>query len=397
MSIRESQDKILKDTDSKGKPRDWREKKMASLELSKVYKNIADKIKPEYKKRGVHVRYKRIQRELKDENGNVTGMTVGDESKGLYDKDGKRVVNYEKRAENMKYCGSFLKFAKIDNRKKLLEANFCRVPLCPMCQWRKTLRVFFDTSKIIDKVEKRDENIKNIFLTLTVKNCILEDLNKTLDNIFDGWHDLMRSRALNPMVGGEIRHIVKGWFRALEVEYDNKTNTFHPHFHAILNVDKGYFKGKDYMTTAEWVQLWRKSARLDYDPICWVQKVKNNGTRKDIMELAKYTYKDAQILHKTLSDDKKAEVVKYLSGALHGRRLYAYGGVMKDVAAELKIKDVDKANLVKVDDDDKINTSVAKAVLTYRWSMGVSNYILAEKKKPAEDWNEETTARIKKA
>jgi len=86
-----------------------------------------------------------------------------------------------------------------------------------------------------------------------------------------------------------------------------------------------------------------------------------------------------------------------LSGGLHGRRLYAYGGVMKEVAAELKIKDVDKANLITVDADNKINTSVVKAVLTYRWSMGVSNYVLTKEKKPAEDWNDETTARIKKA
>ena len=384
MNINKSQEEnILKDLDGKGKQRDWRGKKMSSLDLSGVYKNIADKIKPEYKERGVHIRYKKIRREIKDVEGNIINIIISNESKGLYDKNGKRVVNYEKRAGNMKFCGSFLQFGIVEDRKRLLKANFCRVPLCPMCQWRKSLRVFFDTSKIIGEVEKRYKNLKHIFLTLTVKNCTLEDLNKTLDSIFKGWDNFMRSRTLNPMVQGKVKNIVKGWFRALEIEYDSETNTFHPHFHAILNVDKKYFKGTDYLTTAEWVQLWRKSAKLDYDPICWVERIKNKGTRKDIMEVAKYTYKDAEILHKNLSDDTKDDVVKYLSGALHQRRLYAYGGVMKDIAAELKIRDIDKADLIKVD-DDKIDPSLAKAILSYRWNMGVSNYILVKETTPAE-------------
>ena len=384
MNINKSQEEnILKDLDRKGKLRDWKGKKLSSLELSGVYKNIANKIKSEYRERGVHIRYKKIRREVKDDKGNVVDVIVTNESRGLYDKNGKRVVNYGKRADNMKFCGSDLKFADINDKLKLLKANFCRVSLCPMCQWRKSLRVFFDTSKVISEVEKRHKNLKHIFLTLTVKNCTLEDLDKTLNNIFGAWDNFMHSRTLRPKIKGEIKNIVKGWFRALEVEYDSETNTFHPHFHAILNVDKKYFKGTDYLTTTEWVQLWRKSAKLDYDPICWVERVKNKGNRKDIMEVAKYTYKDAEILHKKLSDDTKDDVVKYLSGALHQRRLYAYGGVMKEIAAELKIKDIDNANLVKVD-DDKIDPSLANAILSYRWNMGVSNYVLVKEIKSAE-------------
>jgi plasmid rolling circle replication initiator protein Rep len=366
MNTKKNQEEnILKDLNSRGKTRDWRGKKMSSLELSNVYRDIADKIKLEYKSRGVHIRMK------KNKDGEETDIPAG-----LYDRDGKRVINYGKRAENMKFCGSFLKFAEIEDRKKLIEANFCRVPLCPMCQWRKTLRVFFDTSRIISEVEKRYKDIKHIFLTLTVKNCPLESLSGVLDKIFKGWDVFMHSKTLNPEVKGKQQHIVKGWFRALEVEYNSETNTFHPHFHAILNVDKSYFKGADYLKTEEWVQLWRRSAKLDYDPVCYVERVKNKGNQKDIAEVAKYTYKDAEILKETLSDDKKDEVVKYLSAALHQRRLYAYGGIMKAIAAELKIES--KASLIKVD-DSKIDYSLAKMILTYRWNMGVSNYMLAEK------------------
>jgi plasmid rolling circle replication initiator protein Rep len=142
-------------------------------------------------------------------------------------------------------------------------------------------------------------------------------------------------------------------------------------------VERGYFTGKDYMKTEDWVKLWRKSAKLDYDPVCDIRRTRSvNGKRKEVAEVAKYTYKDAEILSKKLSEDKKDDVVKYLSGALHGRRLYAYGGVMKEIVAELKIKDEDKLDLKE---DGEIDSSLAKMILSYHWNVGVSNYTLAKK------------------
>jgi plasmid rolling circle replication initiator protein Rep len=352
--------KILKDIDSKGKKRKWRVKKISSLHISKIYENISRK-------------QKKILRELIK-----NGAIVEERKSGLY-VNGIRVVNYEKRAGNMKFCGSNLDFANTGNGLKLIKANFCRVPLCPMCQWRKSLRVFFDTSKIVDKLEERHKNLKPIFLTLTVKNCSVENLGLTLDNMFKSWDLMLHSSKLLPIVDGVKRNVIKGWFRALEVTYNSKTNEFHPHFHVIMYVDKSYFTGKDYLKTADWVQLWRKSAKLDYDPICDVRKADKRGKRKEVAEVAKYTFKDVDILKETLSDKTKADVIESLSGALHQRRLYAYGGLMKSIAAELKIKDADKSNLVTVD-GSKINPMIVKEILSYRWNMGLRNYVLMEKK-----------------
>lgn len=369
---------ILIDIDNKGKVRDWRGKKMSSLGLAKVYKRISEKIKSEYERRGVHVRYRRVVRRNNDNiTGNVVSETVNFESMGLYDENGERVVNYEKRANNMNFCGTYLEFADVRGGFKLINANFCRVPLCPMCQWRKSMRIFFEVSAIMRKIEERHLNYVPVFLTLTVRNCSVKDLGQNLDVVFDGWNEFMRSNSLNPMVKGEITHVVKGWFRALEITYNDKADTFHPHFHAIMLVERSYFKGKDYMKTEDWVKLWRKSAKLDYDPVCDIRRTRSQkGKRKEVAEVAKYTYKDAEILSKKLSDDRKDDIVKNLSGALHGRRLYAYGGVMKEIAAELKIKNDDKLDLKE---DGEIDLSLAKMILSYHWNVGVSNYTLAKK------------------
>ena len=360
-----NQEEILNDVDGRGKKREWGEKKKASLKLARVYGDIAKQIKSEYESRGVHIRYDK---------------KTGTKPIGLYDASGRRVVNYEKRAKNMKFCSSHLDFVEMEKKLKLIKANFCRVPLCPMCQWRKSMRIYHDVSRIMKLIERRPAYVTYVpvFLTLTVKNCSLADLGGTLDIMFDGWNELMRSKDLNPERKGVKTPIIKGWFRALEVEYKHKTDEFHPHFHVIMLVERGYFTGKDYRHTADWVQLWRRFAKLDYDPICDIRRTRTSKEkRNEVAEVAKYTYKDAEILNKILTDEKKSEVVMALSSAFHGRRLYAYGGCMKTIAAELKVSDTDKADLVNVGDEadePEINSELAKMILNYRWDMGLSVY-----------------------
>ena len=396
----ESQDvKILVDRDNKGKEKPWRGKKSMSLKLSESYKRIADKVFDEYKKRGVHTRYKRVKRKIGED------IKVFSEPMGLYDSEGKRVVNYEKRAGNVRFCGTCLEFQPIDEEmKRLIKANFCRVPLCPMCQWRKSLRVFRDVSEVIRIIQLREVNYVPLFLTLTVKNCSVENLKSTLDDMFDGWKLLLDNR--------KIKRVCKGWFRSLEITYDGDKiitgkryreakkyyderniklgnanpnyNTIHPHFHAILLVERIYFKSDDYMHTRDWVKLWRQSARLDYDPVCDIRRVKTTKEKRNqVADIAKYTYKDAEILTDKLADKEKDEVVQSLSSALHGRRLYAYGGIMKEIAKELKLDEN------KVDVTDEVNPELAKMILTYRWDFGISNYRLVKEIKPEERLGEE--------
>jgi len=320
-------------------------------------------------------------------------IITSSESMGLYTADGKRVVNYEKRAGNVKFCGTALEFKPIDEElKRLIKANFCRVPLCPMCQWRKSIRVFTEVSEVMRVVQLRNVNYVPLFLTLTVKNCAVGDLKATLDSMFDGWHEFMKHK---------LRVMVKGWFRSLELTYDGDEfitakryreakkyyderglkpgdknlnyNTIHPHFHAVLLVERRYFKSDDYMHTRDWVKLWRQSARLDYDPICDIRRVKaSKEQRNQVGDIAKYTYKDAEILTDKLADKEKDEVVQSLSSALHGRRLYAYGGVMKEIAAELRLEEN------KIEYTDEVNPELVKMILSYRWDFGISNYRLVK-------------------
>ena len=306
-------------------------------------------------------------------------------------------LEQNKKANRVWWCACELAYeTSIETgEERLKTANFCRERLCPMCQWRRSKKVFYQVSRIMNVAEQRNADYVPIFLTLTVKNCIDSELSGVIGDILSGWRRFNDHR--------KTRKLIKGWFRALEVTYDgdeyitekryNKNkktkkyydsnglkvgdknlnaDTFHPHIHAILLVDKSYFKGEDYMYTSDWAQLWRASAGLDYTPTCHIRKVKSGKRkRKEVAEVAKYTLKDSEYL--TWDEELTDKLVSVLGNSLKGRRLYAFGGVLKKIAKELNAENPDEGDLVNID-EESIREDVATVINIYHWNFGLGDY-----------------------
>lgn len=289
--------------------------------------------------------------------------------RGLKVADSFQRLGYKKKAMRIRFCGSALAFLKNleTGEKKLHSADFCKERLCPMCQWRKSLKVFHQVSKVMDRAQQEEPKLVPLFLTLTLRNCTGAELSENLDIVFKGWKNVVDHR--------KFRKTVQGWFRALEVTYNKDEDTFHPHIHAIILVDKSYFKkdNKDYMQTTDWVHMWRTALKLDYDPVCDIRKVKNGkGKHKAVAEVAKYTLKDSDFIF----DDTKLtdKLVEVLSNSLRGRRLFAFGGLLKQIAKQIGIEELAEGDLVHID-EEQIREDVATVLEVYRWSFGLANYI----------------------
>jgi hypothetical protein len=216
----------------------------------------------------------------------------------------------------------------------------------------------------MDQVELEYKNLVPLFLGITIQNCkaTIPETTKALNEIFKGWDRLLK-----------IRHIkapIKGWFRALELTYNKARDEFHLHIHAIILVDESYFKTSAYMKTAEWVQRWRSSMRLDYDPICDIRKIKNDkGKRKGIAEVAKYTVKDTDFItpEKPLTD----RLTNILNKTLKKRRLVAYGGIMRQIATKFR----EFEDLVNTG-EGTIREDVATVIEKFSWRFGLADYVL---------------------
>ena len=89
--------------------------------------------------------------------------------------------------KSLEECGDTLVFMRNEEGEKRLHgANFCRNRLCPMCNWRRSLKMYSQVSQITDKILTTRKS-RFIFVTLTVKKSDAEHLTETLDLMNKGF------------------------------------------------------------------------------------------------------------------------------------------------------------------------------------------------------------------
>lgn len=278
--------------------------------------------------------------------------------------------DYLRKAENVVSCGSSLEFAKYsDDSFKLHRANFCRDRLCPMCAWRRSYKIFGQVSQIMDLIEK---DYAFIFVTLTVRSCDGEQLSEYIDRMNRAWRRFIQYKR--------IKQICKGFFRGLEITYNAETDCYHPHFHVIFAVPKGYFNHKDYIQHDEWLDLWRKAMQDPKILILDVRRVRDKNataagaemanTLKSVgsavAEIAKYAVKSSDYL---FINERLTDICVYtFSESLKNRRLCAMGGCFQDAHKKLQLDDSEDGDLIHL--DGEIRSDVALQIFKYGWSCG---------------------------
>ena len=96
---------FLKDVNRDGKERPWKQKKEQSLKMAAAYQEA-----------GLH-----------------------------------------RKATRMCQCGEVLEFKRTDNGLKLANAYFCKVRLCPMCMWRRSLKLVNQNTRIIERANEKQK------------------------------------------------------------------------------------------------------------------------------------------------------------------------------------------------------------------------------------------------
>lgn len=291
-----------------------------------------------------------------------------------HDKDD---LYFFKRADKVAGCSNFLEFRRYfaNNERKLHKGYFCKDSLCSGCMVRRSKKIYGQVAKVMDVAIK---DYEFIFLTLTVKNCAPEDLGDTMDLMFNAWHKMFMRKP--------IKNAFKGYFRALEVTHNTDItspsyDTYHPHFHVILAVRKGYFTGKEYLKQSEIKDIWKSCLGVDYDPIIDVRRfrTKNNKERsKSLAEAAKYTVKDSDYLIENDFELSKASVY-ILALALKRRRLISFGGVLKEIHKALNLDDPLDGDLINTDNEQEDLQNLDYIIETFRWGVGLTgevNYFL---------------------
>ena len=272
-------------------------------------------------------------------------------------------LGLDNRAIRVFDCGSFLEFHVTPDEKNLVLANFCRDRLCPMCNWRRSLKIFSQVSQVMDSGLL--SGYQYLFLTLTVRNCSGIDLPSTVQALYDGWRYLYHKNK-------EFRTVIKGSFRSLEITRNKSNGSFHPHLHCILAVSPDYFK-HGYISQKRWSELWKKACGLEYVPIVDVKKIRSSADGSlsgAVAETTKYAVKGSDYLS---PDDigLSSEIVSTLLSALSGRRLCGWTGVFNDARKQMNLDDAETGDLIFVDGQQNIRADIQQLIVRYNWKCGV--------------------------
>jgi plasmid rolling circle replication initiator protein Rep len=231
---------------------------------------------------------------------------------------------YRSYAHRISDCSQLLEFrlspdySEGEYRLKLASARFCRVRHCPICQWRRSLMWKAKAYKVLPQIIEAYPSHRWLFLTLTQKNVPVSELRETLVEMNRGFQRFSQLKAFPAM----------GWLRSTEVTR-GKDGSAHPHFHCLLMVRPGYF-GANYIKQSDWVEMWRKSLRLDYKPVLDVQAVKQGKQPMELIpELLKYCTKESDLV-------VDREWFLELTRQMHKMRCVTTGGLLKECLKELE-------------------------------------------------------------
>lgn len=287
--------------------------------------------------------------------------------------DGCQKIISPTRLEQLAACGQDLHFVlDAGGNKKLARAYFCRMRLCPMCQWRRSLKLFGQVSKITAELDKQYPDIAYLFVTFTQQNVDGSELGKEIDRIQAAFKILTDTHVRKdkvPALAARFRKSYFGYVKSVEVTYNPETFTYHPHLHIVFAVKAGYFKSGNYLKKSEWIALWAELLSLNYAPQVDVKRIKGDK-QKAVAELTKYPAKTTSILN--LPQEQALSVLHTFLCFCNKRRFVSFGGCFFNVKRQLRLADVEgaKADLVNVDQTTAGFTAVGRALYTYNARLG---------------------------
>lgn len=261
-------------------------------------------------------------------------------------------------------CSRWLEFALVASdadeiKLKLFAARFCRFRHCPICQWRRSLMWIARLSQALPKLLAEYSNVHFLLLTLTCRNCSVDELRATIGKMNKAWERLTKRKAFPAL----------GFLKSVEVTR-SQDGSAHPHFHVLLIVGPSYFTGRAYLSQAKWTELWAKSLRIDYQPVIDIRKIRVRpesenpltGLMDAVRETCKYSVKPVDLVR-----DK--EWLAKITAELHKTRAVSVGGILRDYLSEDEPEDL----ITELDEDsseDVIQT------LVFGWREMVSKYLL---------------------
>jgi plasmid rolling circle replication initiator protein Rep len=236
-------------------------------------------------------------------------------------------IGEKKRSERMAMCSTYITANECPScgHMHVLHTKLCRDRLCPICQWRLSMRRFATMYTIVDGLQHAYPESQWQFVTLTLRNCRAEDLSATIDLMSSTWNKIASNTT--------FKEFYQGWAKSLEITYNPRTRTLHPHYHILL-MQRTHFGGK--YVQRSWCRLLHNQTSALAQCTETIDMQAGDEINKDaILETYKYAFKSDE------AEDMPLSIFRHLVKAIKGRRLVAYGGKVKEYAQLCQLPPID--------------------------------------------------------
>lgn len=249
------------------------------------------------------------------------------------------------RAVKLWNCGTYVALQQQDGYTRVVGSNFCRQRICPMCAWRRSLRMYVHMQDVVHTLEEYDY----ILCTLTVPNVAGDQIGDALNRMYKQFREMVKLPDFRAW---------DGYFRSTEVTYNRDFNTFHPHLHILVAVRPQYFSGRAYVSAAKLRQLWQIGQQID------LRRVRD--VNRGVAEVVKYACKPLEFPTDLRLQERNAAALDALRVGLHGRRLVQTGGVIRAALHRLRV-DLDADDTEGIED-------VTAPLLALSWDTAARRY-----------------------
>jgi hypothetical protein len=164
----------------------------------------------------------------------------------------------EKYYRNAYYCSHV-----ITQENNKLTARYCNTRVCNICNRIRT-------AKLINGYGVQLRNIDSYFVTLTIPNVTDNELSNTLERMIKAFRTIQDRLRKNKVK-------LKG-IRKLEITYNSVTDTYHPHYHIIIDGQQ-----QAEILKTEWLKAFTEAQS-------WCQDIRK-ADESSVVELFKYVTK----------------------------------------------------------------------------------------------------------
>lgn len=254
-----------------------------------------------------------------------------------------------KFVKRQKDCANVLRFAldKRQQTKRVWNPHYCNNRFCATCNMLKSRKAYRYMIQMMDELFwDKPDNYTVSFITVTVKNCSVEDMMSNLELLKKSSQKMVYLATRNERGKNSkfayVRDLANGYvgsMRSCEATYNKSRNEMHPHIHIVA-----VFRNDIKLNVKEVAKAYKHYMGLDYLPKVQIENVFSTETKdlsENLASIARYMSKGIEVNWKSIDSIPQAvSLVEKLHEATKKKTLVSYHGYFHEGRAKAKMEEM---------------------------------------------------------